>query len=153
MENYKVLPIKDINKEIFSMLGMDITVFEFIDYAKKNTFSINKIISHWEELDDLSILKELALPERKNKYIFILTDDLYYKKKVLKINEVYIGKYVSDYFNENGVCFFNGNVVFILKDKNKVIQFNDDGYIIHYETPLILIEKGMSKYLKNKCIE
>ncbi len=35
MENYKVLPIKDINKEIFSMLGMDITVFEFIDYAKK----------------------------------------------------------------------------------------------------------------------
>lgn len=35
MENHKILPIKDINKEIFSILGMDITVFEFIDYAEK----------------------------------------------------------------------------------------------------------------------
>lgn len=78
---------------------------------------------------------------------------IYIIKKTLKINETSIYNYVRGYFNENGVCFFNGNVFFILIDKNKVIQFNDDGYIIHYETPLKLIEKEMSKYLKSKFIK
>lgn len=149
MENHKILPIKDINKEIFSILGMDITVFEFIDYAEKDIFTIKKVINSWENMDDVLILKEIGLPERKNKYIFILNDDLYFQKKILKINEGFISNYVENYFFENGVCFFNGDVFFILIDDKKVIQFNNDGYIIHYDTPLKLIEKGMDKYLKS----
>lgn len=50
MENHKILPVKDINKEIFSILGMDITVFEFIDYAEKDIFTIKKVINSWENM-------------------------------------------------------------------------------------------------------
>lgn len=38
---------------------------------------------------------------------------------------------------------------FILIDDKKVIQFNNDGYVIHYYIPLKLIEKRMDKYLKS----
>lgn len=48
---------------------MDITVFEFIDYAEKDIFTIKKVINSWENIDDVLILKEIGLPERKNKYI------------------------------------------------------------------------------------
>ncbi|UDN36888.1 hypothetical protein [Proteus sp. NMG38-2] len=80
MKIQEILLIESINKEILSMLGMDITVFEFIFYAEENTFNIKKVINNRETLDDLSILKEFSLPERGGKYIFILIDDLYYKK-------------------------------------------------------------------------
>lgn len=80
MKIQEILLIESINKEILSMLGMDITVFEFIFYAEENTFNIKKVINNRETLDDLSILKEFSLTERGGKYIFILIDDLYYKK-------------------------------------------------------------------------
>lgn len=75
--------------------------------------------------------------------IYCFTINLFFLVQLEKIKA-----FLSDYFNEYHESFFNGDVLLISIVNKKLLQFNHDGYLIIYDLPIKLIEKGVDKYMK-----
>lgn len=83
--------------------------------------------------------------------VIVLNDMLFYDKFALLVQLEKFKVFLLDYFSEYHESFFNGDVLFISILNKKLLQFNQDGYLIIYDLPIKLIEKGFDKYMKSKC--
>ncbi|MGC5905820.1 hypothetical protein VU602_17290 [Providencia stuartii] len=148
MENHKKITFDELKNELLPVIGGTIELLNFVDFSEKDCFKIIKKVEDWESKKDIDLLVDIEPEKYLLGNIIVLNDILFYNKLVFLVQLEKIKAFLSDYFNEYHESFFNGDVLLISIINKNLLQFNHDGYLIIYDLPIKLIEKGVDKYMK-----
>ncbi|MEX9785353.1 hypothetical protein [Providencia manganoxydans] len=150
MENHKEITFDELNNELLPVIGGTIELLNFVGFSEKDCFKIIKKVDGWESKTDIDLLMEIEPEKYLSNEVIVLNDMFFYDKFALLVQLEKIKVFLLDYFSEYHESFFNGDVLFISILNKKLLQFNHDGYLIIYDLPIKLIEKGFDKYMKSK---
>ncbi|MEX9884364.1 hypothetical protein AB7X05_22720 [Providencia rettgeri] len=151
MENHKCINLIEANEILSPILGDNIEIINFIDYAEDENFFLVKQLKNWEEKDDIDILEEIDFKRYQLDEVIVLNDFLYEKKIAFLLGSKDIDSFLDWYFKKYNSCFIDGDTIFFSISKKEMLLFNHDGYLMVYKLPIKLIEKGIEKYINFKA--
>ncbi|MEQ4626084.1 MULTISPECIES: hypothetical protein [Providencia] len=150
MVNHKCISLIEANEILSPILGDNIEIINFIDYAKDHSFLLVKQLKNWEEKDDIDILKEINLHNYQLGELIVLNDFLYINKMAFLLDAKDIDCFLDEYFKKYSICLIDGDTYFFSISKKELLLFNHDGYFMVYKLPIKLMEKGIDKHIKFK---
>lgn len=132
--SFEKLGWEDANLNLENIIGFNLINLDRLNSITPET----KIsISNWESLSDYEIISKVDTATFLSNDIYVVTDISYLKKIVFKVrSDNLIDSFISAYVDEYSESFFNGDVIIISPERQKLLFFHHAGFWFTYSLPV-----------------